>query len=83
MQRSILCEACKVFEPIFEYQSPMYEKNIKPEFLLLDIVLIVKTFGGEVGGFGGEASPLHPPVDETLWQTNVSLVERIDSVSSG
>ena len=22
--------------------------------------------GGEVGGFGGEASPLHPPVDETL-----------------
>ena len=27
---------------------------------------IFKTFGGEVGGFGGEASPLHPPVDETL-----------------
>ena len=25
-----------------------------------------KTFGGKVGGFGGEASPLHPPVDETL-----------------
>ena len=22
--------------------------------------------GGEVGGFRGEASPLHPPVDETL-----------------
>ena len=22
--------------------------------------------GGEVGGFGGEASPPHPPVDETL-----------------
>ena len=63
MQRSILCEACKVFEPIFEYQSPMH---VKPEFLLLDIVLIVKTFGGEVGGFGGEASPPHPPVDETL-----------------
>ena len=39
---------------------------MKPEFLLLDIVLIVKTFGGEVGGFGGEASPPHPPVDETL-----------------
>ena len=53
----------KFFEPIFEYQSPMHEKNIKPEFLLLDIVLIVKTFGG---GFGGEASPPHPPVDETL-----------------
>ena len=25
-----------------------------------------KPFGGEVGGFGGEASPPHPPVDETL-----------------
>ena len=23
-------------------------------------------FGGEDWGFGGEASPLHPPVDETL-----------------
>ena len=68
MQRSILCEACKVFEPIFEYQSPMH---VKPEFLLLDIVLIVKTFGGEVGGFGGGGGgggsfPPHPPVDETL-----------------
>ena len=33
MQRSILCEACKVFEPIFEYQSPMHEK------LLLDMLI--------------------------------------------
>ena len=71
MQRSIVCEACKVFEPIFEYHAiTNARKNIKPEFLLLDIVLIVKTFGGEVGGFGGEASPPppppHPPVDETL-----------------
>ena len=42
-------------------------KDIKPEFLLLDIVLIVKTFGGEVGGFGGGGGkllPPHPPVDE-------------------
>ena len=27
VQRSIACEACKVFEPIFEYQSPMHEKT--------------------------------------------------------
>ena len=27
VQRSIVCEACKVFEPIFEYQSPMHEKT--------------------------------------------------------
>ena len=57
MQRSILCVKHAKFltphMPIFEYQSPMHEKNIKPEFLLLDIVLIVKIFGGEVGGFGG------------------------------
>ena len=65
MQRSIVCEACKVFEPIFEYQSPMHEKT--PEFfLLLDIVLIVKTFffwgGGSWGVWGGGGSfPLTPP----------------------
>ena len=40
---------------------------MKPEFLLLDIALIVKLLGRG----GGElevwlASPLHPPVDETL-----------------
>ena len=69
MQRSIMCEACKVFDvPYSHFGVSNARKNIKPEFLLLDIVLIVKTFGGEVGGFGGEASnsPLHPPVDETL-----------------
>ena len=37
--------------PILEYQSPKHKKNIKPGFLLLDIVLIVKTFG-EGGGVG-------------------------------
>ena len=69
MQRSIVCEACKVFEPIFEYQSRNARKNIKPEFLLLDIVLIVKTFffgGGEGGGGGnwrvwGGSFPPAPP----------------------
>ena len=69
-KRSIVCEACKVFEPIFEYQSiTNARKNIKPEFLLLDVVWLSKLFGGEVGGFGGEASPPPPPappVDETL-----------------
>ena len=75
MQRSILSVKHAKFltshMPIFEYQSPMHKKNIKPEFLVLDIILIVKTLGG-AGGFGGEASPLHPPppppppVDETL-----------------
>ena len=58
MQRSIVCEACKQFW----VSITNARKNIKPEFLLLDIVLIVKTFwgGGEVGGFGGEASPRTP-----------------------
>ena len=27
---------------------------------------VVEEFGGEVGELGGEASPLLPPVDETL-----------------
>ena len=35
-------------------------KNIKPEFLLLDIVLIVKTFGGEVGGGSFPPAPPRP-----------------------
>ena len=77
--------------PIFEYQSPCNaQKNIQPEFLLLDIVsiphnamfcisLVVKTFffwgGGEAGGVGGEASPLHPPVNETLVASSKSKQE--------
>ena len=63
MQRSIVCEACKVCGGPYAHfcvSITNARKNIKPEFLLLDIVLIVKTFGGEVGGFGGEASPPHP-----------------------
>ena len=28
VQRSIVCEACKVFEPIFEYQSPMHKARV-------------------------------------------------------
>ena len=38
-------------------------KNIKPEFLLLDIVLIVKTFGGggKLEGLGGKLPPPPPP----------------------
>ena len=57
MQRSIVCEACKVFEPIFEYQSPMHKKHKAR----VDIVLIVKTFS-----FGGGGGGAPPPVDETL-----------------
>ena len=41
--------------PIFEYQSPMHGINSQ-NFL----------GGGKLEGLGGEASPLHPPVDETL-----------------
>ena len=59
MQRSIVCEASKFLSPFLTNAR----KNIKPEFLLLDIVLIVKSF---FFGGGGEAFPLHPPVDETL-----------------
>ena len=59
MPRSIVCVACKVFEPIF-HQSTKKE-------LLLDIVLIVKTFwGGSWSVWGGSFPPPHPPVDETL-----------------
>ena len=47
--------------PIFEYQSPKHKARVF-------IIRYCQNFGGggEVGGFGGEASPPHPPVDETL-----------------
>ena len=70
MQRSILCVKHAKFltshMPIFEYQT-------KPEFLLLDIVLIVKTFGGE-------ASPLHPQVDETLVIRKGTMYKRMKGI---
>jgi len=31
-----------------------------------NLILVVISFGGEAGFFGGEASSLPPPVDETL-----------------
>ena len=53
MQRSIVCEASKIFDIPYAHFRVNARKNIKPEFLLLDIVLIVKLLGrGEVGGFG-------------------------------
>ena len=74
----IVCEACKVFEPIFEYQSPMHVQ--RQEFLLLDIVLIVKTFlGAKLEGLGGGSFPpphTHTPVDETLSIMSSSLCVR-------
>ena len=60
MQRSIVCEACKVFDVPYAHFGVSItnaQKNIKPEFLLLDI-LIVKTFGGEV--WGGKLPPCTP-----------------------
>ena len=47
----------------------------------LSAVLIVKNFwggggggGGKLEGLGGEASPLYPPVDETLLGTGNGLI---------
>ena len=60
MQRSIVCEACKVFKPNHQCMS-------KHKARVLDIVLIVKTFwGGSWRVWGGSFPPPHPPVDETL-----------------
>ena len=62
MCKDQLCvKHAKFLSPFLSINHQCTKKNIKPE---LDIV---KTLGGgEVGGFGGEASPPHPPVDETL-----------------
>ena len=43
-------------------------KKHKARVFIIRYCIIVKILGGggEVEGFGGEASPPHPPVDETL-----------------
>ena len=59
MQRSIVCEACKVFEPIFDQCTKKHKAR----------VYIISFFwgGAKLEGLGGEgASPPHLPVDETL-----------------
>ena len=63
MCKDQLCvKYAKFLSPFLSINHQCVKKH-KPE---IDIVLIVKSFWGEVGGFGGEASPPHPPVDETL-----------------
>ena len=62
--------------PILVYHSPMHKKS---NALLLELFLLTHRHfiwgggGGEVGGFGGEVSPLHPPVDETLSTIKISF----------
>ena len=60
--------------PILEYQSPMHKKKHKVRVFIIRYCINSQNFGGGGGkleglgggGGGGEASPLHPPVDETL-----------------
>ena len=57
VQRSIVCEACKVFEPIFEYQSPMHKKTYKARVSYCQNFL-----GGKLEGLhlGGKLPPRTP-----------------------
>ena len=70
VQRSIVCEACEVFEPILILSiNHQCTKKHKARVFIIRYCINCQNFGGgggEVGGFGGEASPPHPPVDETL-----------------
>ena len=50
------------------YEMASFTKH-KARVVLLELLLSTvfsQNFGGEARRFGGEASPLHPPVDETL-----------------
>ena len=60
MQRSIVCEAYAKFLSPFLSINHQCTKKHKAR------VFIIRYYIWEVGGFGGEASPPHPPVDETL-----------------
>ena len=56
----------KFLSPFLSINHQCTKKHKARVFITIDIVLLSKLFGGEVGEFGGEASPPHPPVDETL-----------------
>ena len=68
MQRSIVYEACQDFDVPYAHQSPMHKKNIKPEFLLLDIVINSQNFwGGSWRIWGGGGGAIIP----CLFQTSI------------
>ena len=69
MQRSIVCEAAKFLRPFLSINHQCTKKHKARVFIIRYCINCRNFFfggGGEVGGFGGEASPPHPPVDETL-----------------
>ena len=58
--------------PIFEYQSPKHKARV------FRYCINSQNFGKLEGlGGGGEASPLHPPVDETLLITGTTHLTSI------
>ena len=79
MCKDQLCvKHAKFLSPFLSINHQRTKKHIKPEFLLLDIVLIVKTFwGGSWRVWGGKLPPRtpHGPVDETLLSTALSLLQ--------
>ena len=57
VQRSIVCEACKVFEPIIEYQSSMQENRV---FIIRYCINCQNFLGGKLEGLGGSFPPTPP-----------------------
>ena len=55
VQRSIVCEACKVLSPFLSINHQCTKKHKARVFIIRYCI------GGEVGGFGGEASPPRTP----------------------
>ena len=56
----------KFLSPFLSINHQCTKKHKARVFTIRYCINCQNCFGGEVGGFGGEASPPHPPVDETL-----------------
>ena len=58
MQRSIVCEVFDI--PFAHFMSINHQCTKKHKVRVFIIIYCVKTFGGEVGGFGGKLPPRIP-----------------------
>ena len=66
MQRSIVCEACRVFEPILSINHQCTKKHKARVFIIRYCINCQNFLGGKLECLGGKLPPPHPPVDETL-----------------
>ena len=66
VKRSIVCEACKIFEPILSINHQCMKKHKARVFIIRYCINCQNFLGGKLEGLGGSFPPPRTPVDETL-----------------